>query len=351
MSTYVMLNFEDKIASTMKGAADSTLQVLTKRYEVTKQHGKFASLFVGKNRVVEHRCVDGTTNTFTTNGPTLAAIRHDCGMAEKIYIVAHGDPRTPDVCYTNAAVGIGVMQLATYQQLATFLLSVIPASTKERKIALVMCYGARCRRYQRSLVDHAGSIAIGDLASSFAYGLFYNLVGHRNVRLTAVTGKIQHDTSSGRALVEHEEMIDENMEFAEAAKAQTQSKGPLIQAYQQLLKSGNSDTVIRNAVSKYRKTPSTPTNPLEQYAHDLVQWENTGGTALMNRVQKAKDDKNDALKNLTAKGLEQELVKYGKFIYRYDGTLLTIASKYGQASDPKIGKGGYLYKGPLVPPT
>lgn len=42
--------------------------------------------------------------------------------------------------------------------------------------------------------------------------------------MTAVTGKIQHDTASGHGMVEVEEMIDENMEFAEAAKAQTVSK-------------------------------------------------------------------------------------------------------------------------------
>lgn len=108
MSLYVMLNFEDKIASTMAGAADSTLQVLQKRYEVTKQKNKFQQLFVGKNRVVEHHCVDGTTNTFTTHGPTLTAIRRDCAAAEKIYLVLHGDPRTTNLCYTNAAVGLGV---------------------------------------------------------------------------------------------------------------------------------------------------------------------------------------------------------------------------------------------------
>ena len=37
MSTYVVLNFEDKIGSTDKGAADSTILALTYRYETKKQ--------------------------------------------------------------------------------------------------------------------------------------------------------------------------------------------------------------------------------------------------------------------------------------------------------------------------
>lgn len=200
-------------------------------------------------------------------------------------------------------------------------------------------------------MDHSGLIPIADLASSSAYGLFHSLVPQRNVRLTAVKGKIQHEASSGRALVEHEDVIDQNMEFAEAAKAQTMSKSPLTAAYKKLLAAGHGDSQILAAVKSMRSAPKAPANALEQYGHDLIQWESNGGIGIKQRVELAQQSRNQAIANLTAQGPQQEVAKYGKFIFRFDGNILKVASKYGQSNDPNVGAGGYVYSGPLVQPT
>jgi hypothetical protein len=350
MALYVVLNFEDQYQSTARGAADSTVLALTKRYEQDKQNRGLTKLFLGKNSLVEHRCVELNAGlmAFTTDNTRISQIRNDCSMAEKIYVVVHGDPRTTDVCYTNDPNGVGVVRLADYAGLAAFLKTVIPVRKAQIRVALVMCYGARCARYQRAQVDHMGMMASNDLSTSFAYRLFKELAQVRGVKMTAVTGKIQHDSTSGRALVEHESMIDENMEFSEAAKAQTVSKGPLIAQYNALL-GGNPVAQINAEVAKYRANPGlVAVTPLEHYAKDLVTWENSGGNAVKARVDGARIAKQTALTALNQAGQEQEMHKYGKFIYTYKGGILQIVSKYGKPNDAVMVPMKVLYQGVLL---
>ena len=42
--------------------------------------------------------------------------------------------------------------------------------------------------------------------------------------------------------------------------------------------------------------------------------------------------------------------KYGKLVFRYKGTTLTIANKYGGQGSGAVGPGTILYSGPLVTP-
>ena len=350
MPKYIVLNFEDKYQSQHKGAADSTIQVLQKRYEVTKQNRGLTKLFVGKNSLTEHRPVEvnGNAIAFTTDQARIQRMSADCAVAEKIYVVAHGDPRTPDVCYTNALQGVGVVRLTDYAGLANFLKSVIPARKSVIRIALVMCYGARCRRYQRAEVDHSGMIDKDDLKTSFAYQLFKELVPARSVKLTAVTGKIQHETTQGCALVEHEDMIDENMEFSEAARAQTLSKGDLVGRFNELQKT-NTGQAINAAVKNFRENPHTvAVTPLDQYARDLVNWENTGGNAVMARVKDAQQAKKAAAEKISTIGQNTDMRKYGKFIYTYEKGVLRIVNKYGKLNDPVMQPMTVLYAGQLL---
>jgi len=351
MSRYVVLNFEDQYQSLQRGAADSTVLALRKRYEQDKQRGAIGKLFLGKHRLVEHRCVEaaqGGGSKFCDDPVRLAQIRTDCEGAAKIYAVAHGDPRTTDVCYTNDPNGVGVIRLASYSQLGAFLKKVI-SGTDKVKLALVMCYGARCRTYQRANIDHMGMIAKSDLATSFAYQLYRGLAQVWDIRMTAVTGKIQHDSTTGRALVEVEEMIDENMEFAEAAKAQTVSKGPLIGQYNTLV-GQHGVNVINQRVAQFRTNPNLPVvTPLDQYAHDLVDWENNqGGLAIKQRVTDAQKGKRDAMTLLNKQGMQENMPKYGKFIYQYKNNVLTITSKYGNPSNTGMTPMTVLYSGPLI---
>jgi hypothetical protein len=351
MGLYVVLNFEDRHLDTHRGAADSTVKALQKRYEQDKPKKGLSALFVGKNAVIEHRCVElqGVAVSITTDHNRIAQIRNDCARAEKIYVVAHGDPRTTDVCYTNDPNGIGVVQLADYATLGTFLKAVIQPKPSAIRVALVMCYGARCARYQRATVDHMGTIAANDLKTSFAYRLFKELAQTRQIKMTAVTGKIQHDSTSGRGLVEHEDMIDENMEFAEAAKAQTVSKGPLIGRYNALIQGGTSAGAITTEAAKYRADSTlAAATPLQQYAKDLVAWENSGGNAMKARVVNAQAAKQTAASNLRKTGQDENMPKYGKFIYTYKNNILTIVTKYGKPTDGAMVPMTVLYQGALL---
>ena len=147
MSQYVVLNLEDKIGDTQKGAADSTISGLKGRYEVTKQPKGLAKIFLAKNAVNEHRAVQKAPVVgFTTDMNVLAGIRAAVASAKKIYLVTHGDPRTTDMCYTNnVGSASGVHPLASAKQLAAFLAQILTSGKHEYDIALVMCYGARCR--------------------------------------------------------------------------------------------------------------------------------------------------------------------------------------------------------------
>lgn len=310
MSDYVILNFEDKIGGTGKGAADSTVKALEYKYTNLKQSRGLKALFVGKNKVNEHRCVVETPVIgFVSDATTLQGIKSACANAKKVYIVLHGDPRTTDTAYTNAIGAIGVVALCSSQQLAAFLATILPKNDKQI-LALVMCYGARCKDYRSANVNHQGAMDIGNLKTSFAYRLLYELaqLGFRP-NLTAVTGKIQHDNTSGRSLIEREELIDVNMELAEIQRQFTQ------------------DAKLGGGGEAWKKTDT--------------------GKQQFDTIKKLQDDRKDI--RATLKGGD-ESNKYGKLVYRYKPTTLTIANKYGGAGTGDVGPGTIIYKGPLVVP-
>jgi hypothetical protein len=330
MGKYVVLNFEDKIADTQKGAADSTIKGLKARYEIHKQPKGVSKIFLSKNAVTEMRCVEaGQPIKFTDDPQTLSDIRTACGNAEKIYLVMHGDPRTTDLCYTNAVPSTaGVIGLASAQQLADFLAPLLSSAKKEYRLALIMCYGARCKNYLSANVNHQGMIPQQDLVTSFAYRLFHALVSGHGVkaRLSAVTGKIAHDSNTGGALVEVEEMIDLNMEFSEANSAKLAS--------------------MRTAVG----VPLGLDKQDDTYKANYKAWETSDeGKALIQREKTVQDAKKTALDSLPTPKKSGSMHKYGKIEYRVAGNTLTIRSKYGDSSST-LAPGTALYTGPMLPP-
>lgn len=332
MSTYVVLNFEDKITDTQKGAADSTIQGLKGRYERIKQPKGISAVFLTKNTVTEHRCVEAGPPViqFTQDAGRLATIKTACNGAEKIYLVMHGDPRTTDVCYTNGVPSTaGVVQLATAKQLAAFLAPVLSGTKRELRLALVMCYGARCRNYLSANVNHQGMIPQADLVTSFAYRLFHALVHDHTIKasLSAVTGKICHDSTTGSAMVEVEEVIDLNMEFSESNRAKLDS--------------------MKLAVGGELK----PQNEQDAtYKANYAAWTTSvAGSALMQNVKDVQTRRTATLNSLPTAKNSGNAKKYGKIEYRLKGGTLLIRSKYGD-STTGLGAGAALYSGPLLAP-
>lgn len=329
MSQYIVLNFEDKITDTQKGAADSTILGLKARYEVIKKPKGISSLFLSSNSVTEHRCVEAAPIKFTDDAGRLATIRAACTGAKKIYLVMHGDPRTTDLCYTNAVPATaGVLQLASPVQLAAFLAKVLVGAKSGYRLALVMCYGARCKDYKSANVNHQGMIPQADLITSFAYRLFYALVHGQGIKasLSAVTGKISHDSNTGGALVEVEEMIDLNMEFSESNSAKLAS--------------------MRAAVGELKALDQQDA----QYKAKYAAWTTSDeGSALMQRVKTAQDTRKSVAASLPMPKKSGSMHKYGKIEYRIKGSTLTIASRYGDSATG-LAAGTVLYSGPLLQP-
>jgi hypothetical protein len=204
---------------------------------------------------------------------------------------------------------VGVVTLCDSHQLAAFLDGLLPNKDQQR-LALVMCYGARCKDYRSANVNHQGAMAIGDLKTSFAYRLVYELVQlNRTPLVSAVTGKIQHDNTSGRALVEREELIDVNMELAESMRTFTQ------------------DAKLHGGGEVFKQTAT--------------------GKSQFDAIKVLQDTRKDVRGTL---GSGDESNKYGKLVFRYKGTTLTIANKYGGQGPGAVGPGTIIYTGPLVAP-
>lgn len=113
-------------------------------------------------------------------------------------VVLHGDPRTTDTAYTNAIGATGVVALCSSRQLAALLATILPKNDKQI-LALVMCHDARCKDYRSANVNQQGAMDISFLRTRCAYRFVYEpaQLGIRP-NLTAVTGKIQHDSTSRR---------------------------------------------------------------------------------------------------------------------------------------------------------
>lgn len=315
MANYAVLNFEDKIDGTGRGAADSTVDALKLRYEVKRKPKGLAKIFVKGHKVNEYRCVVADPLiAFTNDAKQLAALRAACSTATKVYLVLHGDPRTTDTAYTNRkeGEGLGVTALCNSNQLAAFLHSILPVNDKQT-LALVMCYGARCKNFKSAVVNHQGLIDIDDLKTAFAYRLVYELhqLGH-NPTVTAVTGKIQHDSTSGRALIEREELIDVNMDLAEASRTFSD---------QAKLHEGGG--------AAYKKT-------------DI-------GKGQFERIR-ALQQQRSGIRDGFGTGVGDESNKYGKLVYRVKTNELTIVNKYGAEGEGSVGPGTVIYKGNVVTP-
>jgi hypothetical protein len=329
VSTYVVLNFEDRIDAADAGAAEATIRGLTNRYTGRKGPKTAWGKRHFPNAVIEHRCVEpGPAKALTTDAGRLAAMRRDCTAATKIYLVMHGDPRQTDKCFTNATPATaGVVELTHPKGIAQFLNRVLGARRTAYRVALIMCYGARCRRYLTADVHHQKRIANADLVTSFAYRLFHELVDtySLDVRLSAVTGKISHEESSGRAMVEVDEMIDVSMAFSDAVRDRKDAMTAAVGGA--LLPLNEQSPAYKQQVEDWKASPD--------------------GVAKNQAYVDARLAKDAMAGQLGARSFG--LAKYGKIEYRKWGRGIRIASRYGDTTTG-LRAGAVLYSGPILAP-
>jgi hypothetical protein len=205
MPGYVLLNFEDPIGQ-YGGALQSSIAGIGVKGNV-KGHAVQTFDCVELIR----RYITGLPAPITAQD--LTALDLACFSADKIYVVIHGDPR-------RGAVGLttDMQQLCTAAQLAVFLLRIVPVRQAQYTISMIMCYGARSATWQHALADHQGRMSPQILATSFAYRLFKEICTLRNVRLTARTGRVNHNPGTGVVNVEEDMAIDEYIDMDEYNK-------------------------------------------------------------------------------------------------------------------------------------
>ncbi len=73
-----------------------------------------------------------------------------------------------------------------------------------------------------------------------------------------------------------------------------------------------------------------------------------GGDAIKARVTNAQAAKRTAITSLTQGGQDENMHKYGKFIYTYANNVLTIVTKYGKPNDGVMVPMTVLYQGALL---
>jgi hypothetical protein len=324
---YVMLNFEDTNPNAGPGkvkavkgdrpagigaAAEGTLKMYRRRATAKKK------------KVVYYSCQEliARDGNGTLSRDDVKQVRKDCESAHTIGIIIHGTPTDTDQGFSTAGGAV-----CTWKQLAKLALLLLPVRAQTYSVALIMCYGARSADAE---FDHRGAIPPDKLRSSFAYKLFRALCVARNVRMTARTGAVSTDGALDHT-VETEEQVFAVIDKQKVRQLRTLNKAAMDLQKTQLLTTNNVTAQQFDVMlNKFATDPLIPpANQVERFAKDYVPYSPYVNLYVDNMYGR------DRLGNRS---------KYGKFIYSFQGGVLTIVSRYDSGSGPNY----ELYRGPLL---
>ena len=138
-----------------------------------------------------------------------------CGVADKILLGVHGH-------FDDVSCGyIGKFgersEPVNFRDLAQFLLMFLTNRSERFNLSLIMCFGARSKRY---LLHHEGHLEEQDVKSSFAYKFYKELCTQRHVFMTARTGAVSFAEHDGGSLVQSEAAVGADIEFETMQKAE-----------------------------------------------------------------------------------------------------------------------------------
>lgn len=334
MANHLVINLADKDGE-VSGPTAMLMQGLT--YRRTKN--VFTKLYYLSSSIEKVEATkllqDDLVGKLSRSSNAVVELRRKCAAASRIYVATHGTPSDTDHCFLSASGG---QPLCTYKQLASFLLLLLPQSSKTYYIGLVMCYAARCARARSTDVDHEGQIDKSDLKTSFAYRVFREVCTLRNVRMTARTGAVGMDGPSGKMTVEEELAVDAHLDKTDLI--QQMNPTALIADYKQAqtaickIDGGTSFVAITDLLKKNPdaviNTPIGAPNDFDQHLNAL-------------RAQYRYEARRKQFQDIIqSKGNAH---KYGKFMYDYKGSTLTVTNVYGSS---KLGAGSKIYEGSLL---
>jgi hypothetical protein len=248
-----------------------------------------------------------------------------CREADKIMVGAHGRMGEPDKAYTGLGWDKGEGVLGTPEQFATLVASFLTTG-QEYKIALIVCYGARSFDHR---VNHEGDLREQDIKSSFAYRFFKTICTQYQVTLTARTGAVGFNETTGKSEVQTEAAITAEWDFRELESSK--KTHDLEQKYNAL-----SEKMVKTT-SEGRRLLQIEAMAEEGKPEGLSSEEIEAYNTIRNYTQ--------VIGRLQTLAFEKEnrLNKYGKFVYTYDNGTLTVFRKYEAGA--KVSR--VLYTGPL----
>jgi hypothetical protein len=329
MGNYVILNFEDPIGQYL-----GPLQATTAGIRVKKPA-------MSGHQVSVYDCVELLDKYVGNVGGgvsahELTALTHACQASDRIYVVMHGDPRQAQFGFAS-----GNRQLCRYDAFAAFIHRLIPKRNGRYTISMIMCYGGRSATWQHALVDHQEKIPPQYLATSFAYLVFKEICTTRSLRLTARTGRVNHDPQ-GRTAVEEDMALDEffaDDEYSRDITANRPAKLAVVMlAKQQYLLGGGTEqgwTLMWNKhLTDENAVAVGPEEALIKPYHAwLTHDKKIVGDAYLNAFQAAG---------------AMERTKYGKLVYTFNHGKLKIVNRYGNPHNKKMKANTVLYSGPLL---
>ncbi|MCA9527248.1 MAG: hypothetical protein KC549_13240 [Myxococcales bacterium] len=308
MSRYIVINLADRGGF---GAISSLFAGVTAR----RTRGAFASLFLAQHEVelidAFDLLDDDLIGQLHYGDHRVQAVRNRILGAKKIYLATHGIATDVDNCFASAAGGLA---LCNYRQLASFMMALMPTRDTTYDLALVMCYGARTQTYRTTQLDQQGMVPVQELRTSFAYKFFREISRHRKIRMTARTGAVGFDSTTGRSTVEQEIAVEASID--KEVLLRQPNVIPATQAYRQAeiqAANGGNDTydAFRQLSQAFKADPNR-----------------VAGNAEEQVIQDYQDIIRQKEQYIAIMDANMPQAKYGKIVYTRTGGTLRIVNKY-----------------------
>ncbi len=326
MANIVVLDLADKDGGTpVQKTVDTLKQKFPSRTGLKK-------VFCGQGNLVEKfelfDLLAGFAGNAAMSAAQLTRVQQSCRHANKIFLCIHGKHNDTESGFASLTLGGAMKNLTTWQQLANFMILLMPERFEPYNLALIMCYGARTEQFR---LNQQGDLPTDQLKSSFAYKFFSKICVARKIRMTARTGAVQMDPSTGHSMVESEESVNAHADQEDFLRAREEEG--VFDSIKDLKTrmttraggaSEESAQLWMALEARYKATPDAAANTDEER---IIR---TYHQALRRKkeyqaVMEANPDK----------------TKFGKIVYSYSDDVLIIRCKYPLP-------GVNLYSGPLL---
>ena len=326
MANIVVLDLADKEGGTpVQKTVDTLKQKFPQRTGIKK-------VFCGQGNVVEKFDLFDLLAGFNGNGAMSAAqltrVQQSCRQANKIFLCIHGKHNDTESGFASLTLGGAMTNLTTWQQLANFIILLLPERFEPFNLALIMCYGARTEHFR---LNQQGDLPADEIKSSFAYKFFSKLCVARKVRMTARTGAVQMDPSTGHSMVESEESVNARADQEDFLRAREEEAVfdniKDLKARMTSRAGGASEESAQRWMAleaRYKATPDAAANTDEE--------------RIIKAYQQAVRRKKEYQAIMDG---NPDKTKFGKIVYTYSDNVLIIRCKYPEP-------GVNLYSGPLL---